>query len=872
MTHARFILALLLTLCHQSLSAPRNTSLSISHYSIKARLVPTEHSLIAEATIVLRNGGNASASTIRLSLVHDTLYSIQDAAGNDIPFTSQGNILQLKKNIAPSETLVVHLRYTGEFFGNVACRIDTTNAWLLSESVWYPRLDDNEFLPNRFTYDLAITVPSGWTALSSGKLVDSSKSNAESSYRWTMTRPTSFISIAAAPYRTKKYPSDSLTIFSYSNPDDRQLDSLAFVVRSVLQYYRERFGKETQSEFKIVETARRGGYGAPGLILLNSNLLPVPDGHEARFINVFLIAHELAHQWWANEVAITDAPFLNEALAQYAAFNFIEHAGLSDVRQSIRLVRIPALGIDIRADYDLYEGVHAANQRPFDDVALADVGPGDPDYRRLAYYKGFTVLTALAAVIGDSVMQLGLAHFVDLHRGQNVTAEDLRQSLESTTRRDLKDFFADWIGTTKRFDYSVADLDSRLQRDGRFQTTVVVKNRGEIEWPVQLRLATIGGTYINRPIDSLKQGCLEFRLTTDQEIVSAVIDPQWRVLDADRSNNVWPRTHRFNFLVAAFYPTSIQYFFGPSITYGMTDGIRAGLWLTNAIPVNMYKRVRHDFEWRLALFYGIKSQTPGYSANFTSIIGMPSSRWSYGALAEDVRGLQTFELNGSYRWNQEHTLRFSLQRAWLHDGSYFDPLDYEAGRTTSLAGEYRINLSGYSVTATANTGVRALSGNHDFVKAAFEVSGTDPFAGLVSFRFFAGAARGSYQSQDAFFLSGSVKPSSVAYWFLDPDAKISTQERLHTTGDANLRGYVGSHRRGSKGVGLNTEVALPTLRILRFFFDAGNVWESSPTQLLWNAGLGIDLTILRLDFPFFVSHPSNGESQFGWRWLLEVKI
>ena len=97
-------------------------------------------------------------------------------------------------------------------------------------------------------------------------------------------------------------------------------------------------------------------------------------------------------------------------------------------------------------------------------------------------------------------------------------------------------------------------------------------------------------------------------------------------------------------------------------------------------------------------------------------------------------------------------------------------------------------------------GQKTIGGNYSYSKLIVELENLIPALNRwLNFRIFGGVVKGSYPSQEAVFLSGSVKPAGIAYWFVDPDNKISTQENLHVRGDANLRGYIGQHLNGKNG-------------------------------------------------------------------------
>jgi aminopeptidase N len=61
------------------------------------------------------------------------------------------------------------------------------------------------------------------------------------------------------------------------------------------------------------------------------------------------------------------------------------------------------------------------------------------------YEKGAWVLHMLRKRVGDEAFFKGLGNYYNDHRDSNATTEDLRQALEKSSGRNLKDFFARWI-------------------------------------------------------------------------------------------------------------------------------------------------------------------------------------------------------------------------------------------------------------------------------------------------------------------------------------------------------------------------------------------------------------------------------------------
>ena len=315
-----------------------------------------------------------------------------------------------------------------------------------------------------------------------------------------------------------------------------------------------------------------------------------------------------------------------------------------------------------------------------------------------------------------------------------------------------------------------------------------------------------------------------------------------------------------------------EYYYGPSLAYGLTDHLRIGAWLTNQYPLTILKKTQHAFEWRAAVNYGTYSKRLGYSIGVTTFYGMPSRRWSYNMATQDFRGTTAAEIGIRYRWNEVHSVRVVAERNKIWDVSYYDCNGFEPGINTLVLCEYTRQLGGLMLNAVSRLGVKAIGGEYNFWRGAVTLSGSYPLIPSAKFRFFAGTMNGASPVQESFFIQGSVWPSSIPYWFLDPDMNISTLANLRVAGDANLRGYYETYRKGKHAFGWTSEIAIPSLRVVRIFADVGNVWNDRFGELVYDFGIGLDADILRIDFPLYISHPQPGENHIEARWLVEVKI
>jgi aminopeptidase N len=191
----------------------------------------------------------------------------------------------------------------------------------------------------------------------------------------------------------------------------------------MLEYYSSVFGPYPFEAYGVVVAGTELGFA------LETQTLVQYGSDVLRGNSDEVIAHELAHQWFGNSVALASWQdiWLNEGFATYASGLWKEHVQGRE-----------ALDAWI-SDLYAYVGRVVQFQEP----------PGRPSPNDLfslnVYYRGALTLHALRERIGDAAFFTLLRTYADTYRNGNARTEDFIALAEEIGGQNLDAFFEAWL-------------------------------------------------------------------------------------------------------------------------------------------------------------------------------------------------------------------------------------------------------------------------------------------------------------------------------------------------------------------------------------------------------------------------------------------
>ncbi len=219
-----------------------------------------------------------------------------------------------------------------------------------------------------------------------------------------------------------------------------QSEPIARFCASALAFYSRTLGPYPFDRLDVVESLQAsGGLSGPGIVLAEG----MDAGELAwtrRFLGAsafnMLFAHEIAHQWWGQKVAIaqTEDQWLIEALSEYSAWLFVR-----SVREE--------LGERVLIEWRR----RAATSADVVPVSQAWALSGDLaslHRANLSYGKGALMLRALARETGEEKFIAALGVAARSLAGHEVTAEQFLAALERESGKPLTALWELWTERT----------------------------------------------------------------------------------------------------------------------------------------------------------------------------------------------------------------------------------------------------------------------------------------------------------------------------------------------------------------------------------------------------------------------------------------
>lgn len=526
---------------------PEDGAFRATRYSLRVRLRPEAEAVEVEGEVSLRNVSVATADRIAFLLdgfAEDLELSLPGGAQPDARVL-RGSVvygdLRLPDAVPPGGSATLDFRYrltgmppTGE---HSILPDEVTFAY---GTPWIPTFHISaEVQDPSFDYDLAVTVPSGWSAISSGSLTGTEDAGeGRRTFHWSTFAPTSEVFLLAGPLQevplSEAAPAADpgpVRIRYWRPVGEAGGPGEARTLTAVASAYRvlaTRLGAPPHPEVQLVSSSRLQLYGAAQVIAFDRSWLVNAPAFDAGYMEV--IGHQAGHAWFVQGVrtAGPGAPLAREGPSELAAGLVVRETVSEEAFERMLRQRLESFLL------------MPAPPQPLgllDQASTAGV--------EVNKTKGVLLFNELRNLLGEGTLLEGLSAYVHANQGKVASIWDLQASLETAAADQGLDpdatvglFFSEYVFANSLPDPRIEGLESSPQENG-WRTVVRVSNpaegRARVPVEVETRSEALREVLV---LEGGGSGSLEFH--TREPIQRVVLDPSGTLFEANRANDYYP--------------------------------------------------------------------------------------------------------------------------------------------------------------------------------------------------------------------------------------------------------------------------------------------------------------------------------------------
>ncbi len=321
--------------------------------------------------------------------------------------------------------------------------------------------------------DITLTTDAGQTPIAPGNQVSDVTANGRRTARFVSPAPIlNFFSIQSARYKVASEDHNGLKLSVFYHPGhDWNAAKMLRAMGTALDYYRAHFGPYQFNYARIIEfpgyssfaQAFAGTMPYSETIGFNANT----DDPEKIDFTTYVVAHEMAHQYWAHQVVGGDmqgATSMSETLAQYSALMVMKHLyGPDKIRRFLK--------------YELDNYLRSRAGEAVEEVPLGRV----EEQGYIHYRKGAVAMYLLQERLGEDAVNRALSRFLakwrfkgpPYPRSLDLIAEYRAEAKTPEQQQLITDLF----DKITLYDLKVTDAVTKKDKDGWTTTLTVAADK-----------------------------------------------------------------------------------------------------------------------------------------------------------------------------------------------------------------------------------------------------------------------------------------------------------------------------------------------------------------------------------------------------------
>ncbi len=388
-----------------------------------------------EASAVVTFRAARTAPRFQLDLGRGLTVGRLELDGEGVAFARRGKDLVVKARIEADQRYELSLDYVGtpkpapapttrsDFSTTGFTVTDTGEVWTMQEPygafTWYPVNDQPS---DKALYDVTVHAPKPWTGISNGHLTGLSDDGGSTTSSWQLTEPASsyLVTLAIGDYTHSANTTAGGLRVDYWTPRGlvKGIEGLQTAADSV-DWIEGKLGPYPFDSLGLVVTDSMSAMETQTMVTLGNN---------DYVLSPQVIAHELVHQWYGDQVSPADWSdvWLNEGMTMLMQWIYEDEHDIRPLRGTIQDAR-------------------AGDQRLRDDFGP----PGAYDPRQFGssniYYPPALMWNELRVELGDDEFFRIARSWLEQNDNTSVTREQIVDHWEEETGRELSSFFDAWI-------------------------------------------------------------------------------------------------------------------------------------------------------------------------------------------------------------------------------------------------------------------------------------------------------------------------------------------------------------------------------------------------------------------------------------------
>ncbi len=309
-----------------------------------------------------------------------------------------------------------------------------------------------------------ISTSADQIAIAPGSLIKSWDEHGRRYFHYKLDHASvNFYSFMSARYAVATSRWQDVDVEVYYHPEHQwNVENMLRSIRASLQYYTENFGPYYHKQARIIEFPRVAKFAQafPGTMPYSEGVGFIGEIKDNDDIDMvfYVVAHEMAHQWWAHQVIganMQGATLLSETLAQYSALMVMEQE----------------YGRDMMRKFLAYEMDNYLSSRGGESLKEQPLLTVESNQGYVHYRKGSVVMYYLREMIGEQRVNAALRDLLDQYRYVGPpypTSQDLLDALRKQTPEEYQYLLTDLFEQITLFENRTVAASYHERRDGKF--------------------------------------------------------------------------------------------------------------------------------------------------------------------------------------------------------------------------------------------------------------------------------------------------------------------------------------------------------------------------------------------------------------------